>query len=97
MEDNKTVVLDLSSCKRLLEMHRRIKEAFEFPDFYGENWDAFYDLMRMESTAEKVIIRGVSTMSESLSRQLEMMKATLESVKKHHAKYHIPFEYRFED
>ncbi len=97
MEDNKTVVLDLSNCKRLLEMHRRIKEAFEFPDFYGENWPAFYDLMRSDCPAERVLVRGVSTMSESLSRQLEMMKATLESVKKHHAKYNLPFHFVIED
>lgn len=43
MEDNKCVILDLTDCRYLGELHRRIKVAFDFPDYYGENWDAFYD------------------------------------------------------
>lgn len=48
-----TVILDLSDCKNVGELHQKIKDAFIFPDYYGENWDAFYDMMCMESRAEK--------------------------------------------
>ncbi len=97
MEESKTMVLDLSGCKYFQEMHRRIKEAFDFPDYYGENWGAFYDLMCTDCTADKIIIRGVSTVSESLSRQVQMMNNTLVAVKKDRDKYDSPFGYRFED
>ncbi len=97
MEESKTMVLDLSDCKSLQEMHRRIKEAFGFPDYYGENWPAFYDLMCTDCTAEKIVIRGISTVSESLSRQVKMMEDTLRKCKIDRDKYHSPFEYRFED
>ena len=41
MKEKKIVTLDLTDCKYLGEIHQRIKKAFHFPDFYGENWSAF--------------------------------------------------------
>ena len=43
MKEKKIVTLDLTDCKYLGEIHQRIKKAFHFPDFYGENWSAFWD------------------------------------------------------
>lgn len=58
MKEKKIVTLDLTDCKYLGEIHQRIKKAFHFPDFYGENWSAFWDLLRSECDADKVIIVG---------------------------------------
>lgn len=97
MEDNKCVVLDLSDCKYLSELHQRIKVAFDFPDYYGENWDAFYDLLCMDSKAERIIIIGKSEMSLKLENQLERMCATIEDAKAHLAGFGIPLEYEIEE
>ena len=35
------IVLDLMKCNYIGEIHQRIKETFDFPDYYGENWHAF--------------------------------------------------------
>ncbi|MBQ8600488.1 MAG: barstar family protein [Clostridia bacterium] len=32
-----TICLNLADCRTPTEIHRQIKESFEFPDFYGEN------------------------------------------------------------
>ena len=48
MEEKKIITLDLTGCKYLGEIHQRIKKAFNFPDFYGENWSAFDDLLWSE-------------------------------------------------
>ncbi len=48
MEEKKTVTLDLTGCQSLGEIHQRIKKTFDFPDFYGQNWDAFWDLLRTD-------------------------------------------------
>ena len=58
MEEKKIITLDLTGCKYLGEIHQRIKKAFDFPDFYGANWDAFWDLLRSECDADKVIVVG---------------------------------------
>lgn len=38
--------LDFSTVKNFSDIHKVIKEAFGFPDFYGENLDALWDCMR---------------------------------------------------
>lgn len=68
MEEKKTVTLDLTGCRYLLELHRRIKKAFDFPDFYGENWSAFWDLISTECDAKKIIVIG----SKNLPSELEV-------------------------
>ena len=97
MEDNKCVILDLTDCRYLGELHQRIKVAFDFPDYYGENWDAFYDLICTDSKAEKIIILGKSEMSKSLVRQFERMCETIEDAKCHLAGYGISLEYEIEE
>ena len=97
MEDNKCVVLDLTGCNYWGELHQRIKEAFDFPDYYGENWDAFYDLLCMDSQAERIIITGKSEMSSRLENQFERMCATLDDAQKHLASFGIPLTYEIEE
>ena len=41
MDEKKIVILDLTGCRYLGELHQRIKIAFQFPDGYGENWRPF--------------------------------------------------------
>lgn len=40
------IILDFSKCNYLGEIHLMLKEKFGFHDYYGENWDALWDLMR---------------------------------------------------
>ena len=48
--DNLTV--DLSGIKTVEDLHNELKEAFEFPDYYGGNLDALHDcLMDIAVTA----------------------------------------------
>lgn len=74
----KTIVLDLTGCKYLDELHKRIKESFGFPDWYGENWSAFWDLLWSECDANKVIIKGESSLSEELALFLPKIHKILE-------------------
>ena len=38
-------IIDFTNVKYYLEMHYVIKEALDWPDYYGRNWDAFWDLL----------------------------------------------------
>ena len=77
MEEKKIITLDLTGCKYLGEIHQRIKKAFDFPDFYGENWDAFWDLLRSECDADKVVIIGEETVSNELVPSVRMINEIL--------------------
>ena len=87
MEKEKIMTLDLTGCKYLGEIHQRIKKAFDFPDFYGENWDAFWDLLRTECDADKIVIIGEETVSKELVPSMEMINEILQELKEHLEKY----------
>ena len=87
MEEKKTVTLDLTGCQSLGEIHQRIKKAFDFPDFYGQNWDAFWDLLRNECDANKIEVLGEDTVSKELEPSIEMINEILQELKEHRAKY----------
>ena len=74
----KTIILDLTGCKSLWDIHERIRIAFDFPDWYGKNWSAFWDLLRSECDAEKVIIRGEKSLSSEFAEHLQIMHGILE-------------------
>ena len=92
-----TVILDLSDCKYVGELHQKIKEALSFPDYYGENWDAFYDMMCMESSAEKILIRGIADANKVIRSAVEEMVDTLEAVQMHHKRFNKMLSYEMED
>ena len=89
----KVITLDLTDCKYIMEFHERIKKAFDFPDFYGRNWSAFWDLLRSECNADKVVILGEHTMSQEFDWHLEKMHEILQRHKDNCAKDGERFEF----
>ncbi len=74
----KIIELDLTGCKYLDEMHERIRTAFNFPEWYGKNWDAFWDLIWSECDADKVIIKGENTLPDDFKDSLSKMHEVLD-------------------
>lgn len=74
----KIIELDLSGCKYLGELHERIRVAFDFPDWYGKNWSAFWDLLWSECDADKVVIKGENQLPDELKEFLLKLHEILE-------------------
>lgn len=89
----KKIILDLTDCQYLGELHERIRVAFDFPEWYGANWDAFWDLLQSECDAEKLEIIGIDTLPEEFDDQIKTMKYVLEKFKNNCKKYDEIFEY----
>ena len=66
----KTVELDLTGCTCLFDIHERIRVAFEFPEWYGANWDAFWDLLWSECEADEVVIKGEDSLPDELQHKI---------------------------
>ena len=97
MNSKITLTLDLTGCKYLGELHQRIKNAFDFPDYYGCNWDAFYDLLCTENTAGHVRIIGESTMPVELQEELNEMHSVFRDAQEHLRNFYEFFSYEIVD
>lgn len=65
------IILDLTGCKYITEVHWKIRDTFYFPSFYGENLDALWDMGcdyigSDEEVFEFVKIRGVETLPKDI-------------------------------
>lgn len=74
----KTIELDLTGCQYLTEIHERIRIAFDFPEYYGKNWSAFWDFLWSECNADKVIIKGEGNLSREFDQSLIKLHEILE-------------------
>ena len=80
MDKRKIITLDLTGCKYLGELHERIRTAFDFPEYYGANWDAFWDLLWSECDADEVVIVGEQTMPNEFNNHLKAMHEMLDEL-----------------
>ncbi len=87
----------MTNCRFLGEIHLRIKKAFDFPDFYGENWDAFWDLLWSECDANKIVVIGEKTVSKELIPSVEMVNKILQELKEDRKKYGDELEIEIRD
>ena len=76
------IVLDLTGCKYVRQIHRVIKETFDFPDFYGGNFDAMWDCMRDYCEDMDVSIKGLSTLPKEFDDFSKTMLEIFEMVSK---------------
>lgn len=97
MEEHHTVILDLTNCKYIMELHQRIKEAFQLPEYYGCNWSAFWDSLRFDSPVEYVRIVGEHTVAEPLKTHLDRMHEILQRCKEECASNGAFFDYEVVD
>lgn len=65
---DKNVVLDFSDVRYYANVHQILKKAFDFPAYYGENWDAFWDCMTDIAGMDGITveIRGLRHLGEAL-------------------------------
>ena len=95
--NNNVIILDLAGCKYIGEIHHRIKETFDFPDYYGENWHAFKDAFITVGVPDKIEVKGVASVSEKLKNEIVKMISTLDSMKQELLNYGYDFEYTLVD
>ena len=75
-------VVDFSKVNYYLEMHAVIEKSLDFPDYYGCNWDAFWDCLsdmrgdpvHIEIIGIEVIERKFGDASEKMIRILKKFK-----------------------
>jgi RNAse (barnase) inhibitor barstar len=80
--------LDFSNVKDYFDMHRIIKDELDFPDYYGENWSAFWDCLTDMITVGKPLffeLIGVEALEQKNSDDLKKMIEILKRLKHWHS------------
>ena len=80
-------IIDFTNVKYYLEMHYVIKEALDFPDYYGCNWSAFWDcLTDMYGDIINIRIIGIDVIKNKFDDAAEKMIEILKWFK-HYSHY----------
>ena len=74
--------IDFRNVKSYLEMHFIIREALDWPDYYGCNWDAFWDcLTDMIGLTVHIRIFGLDVIERAFPGEAEIMVDILREFK----------------
>ncbi len=75
-------IIDFTGVKYYLQVHEIIKEALDFPHYYGKNWDAFWDcLTDMVGDPLHIEIYGLNTMEKKFPGTSKMILECLTELK----------------
>ena len=67
-------VIDFSDCKSELQIHKKLKKTLHFPDYYGENWDALWDMLTGYLDYPKIIkLKGLNSLPLELHSSVKTL------------------------
>ena len=89
----KKAILDLTDCRDGIDMHQRFKKDLEFPDFYGENWDAFWDSLMWDTEVDYIEVHGERSVAKELLPKLETFHELLQKAKDECTRIGWEFDY----
>jgi len=72
------LTIDLTGIRSPRELHKRLMTALKFPDFYGQNWDAFWDAITgLVDMPRHLRLSGWHELQRLLPREAEMLRHSL--------------------
>ena len=96
LDDRKEIVtIDLREVISSKDLQIVLMEKLEFPDFYGKNWNAFWDAITgLVEMPQKIIFLGWDTFSVKLPKDAEMLRNLFEDFNKDFPMWKCEVEYR---
>ena len=76
-------ILDFSKAEHYLEIHKIIKAELDFPDYYGANWDAFWDCITdfIDSRGLDLEIIGLDKIYSEFKEDVDILVELLKDLK----------------
>jgi ribonuclease inhibitor len=69
-----TLKVDVGSVASHQELHSLLAEVFHFPDYYGQNWDAFDECIRDVELPPHIEIVGLEMLHTRLPREADLFR-----------------------
>lgn len=96
MKKQEELVIDFSECRYLSQVHKRIKEGLGFPDYYGENLDALWDLIS-EPRDAFITIKGVKALPKNFDEYIQKLLDIFDDAKELQKNYGCDFDFKLEE
>ncbi len=86
----KKVTIDFAGCKNIYEIHSRMNEKLDFPDFYGENLDALWDVLTGFIEWNQIIyLKGCADVDEKLISYMQKVIEVFQEAEEMYEKIEI--------
>ncbi len=87
-------IIDVTEISTSRELQEKIAKELKFPEFYGMNWDAFWDTITgLVELPERLIIKGWKNLVIVLPDDAKVMKELFEKYNKNFPMYKCDVEY----
>lgn len=83
-------VVDVASARTAHELHSILAVAFAFPEYYGKNWDAFWDCIcdsDQSDFPDALEVRGISALEARLPREAALFRKCLADFREEHPSF----------
>ena len=76
-------ILDFTNVKTWIDIHAIIEKEFDFPDYYGANWDAFWDCITdfIDSRGLDIEIIGLDKIYNEFKEDVDIFIKILKRLK----------------
>lgn len=85
------ITLDLTPFEEKISLHRYLKEALDFPFYYGANLDALHDELSSEHDSLKIFVRYPALPKGQMADYLPRLLDVFEDAAREN--YHLEFVY----
>ena len=82
-EHKEKYILDFSGVKTWIDIHAIIEKEFDFPNYYGANWDAFWDCITdfIDSRGLDLEIIGLDKIYSEFKEDVDILVELLKDLK----------------
>lgn len=82
-------IIDLTGVTTIKELHERIEDSMLLPDVYGENLDAFHDVLT--ETKGQIIFEGAGAVDEDMTDYVNKLRMVCTDVQENNPLLQIIF------
>lgn len=86
------VELDCAAMTDRAAAHEYLKQKLDFPEYYGKNLDALYDLLSSEGREVTLLLRNYHLLQQNLGGYGDMLLATLQEAAESNSNLKVSFE-----
>ena len=92
--ENNEIIIDCSEINNKKELHEQFKTKLNFPEYYGMNWDAFWDcITEMNNLPNKLIMKNWSKLKLKLPKDTKILEEIISDFKNENPNINFNIEY----